>query len=89
MDSEKKLYKALMKLGYKGLFKIVDSFDVCDIVAAVKLDDYKGTKFALKEDVKEEGLEEVPEGCKICFLKFSNPRNNRNLIYFTKLKKKP
>ena len=42
MDSEKKLNKALMKRGYKGIFKIVDSFVVCDIVAAVKLDDYKG-----------------------------------------------
>ena len=78
-----------MNLGYKGLFKIVDSFDVCDIVALVRLDNYKETKFAIKEDVKEEGLEEVPEGCKIYFLKFSNPRNNRNLIYFTKLKKRP
>ena len=78
-----------MNLGYKGLFKIVDSFDVCDIVALVRLDNYKETKFAIKEDVKEERLEEEPEGCKIYFLKFSNPRNNRNLIYFTKLKKKP
>ena len=71
----------------KAFFKIVDSFDVCDIVALVRLDNYKKTKFAIKEDVKEEGLEEVPEGCKIHFLKFLNPRNNRNLIYFAKLKK--
>ena len=88
MDSKKKLYKALMKLGYKGLFKIVDSFDVCDIVALVRLDNYKETKFAIKEDVKEEELENVPEGCKIHFLKFSNPRDTRNLIYFAKFKKK-
>ena len=79
MDSEKKLYKALMKRGYKGHFKIVGSFDVCDIVAAVKLDDYKGTKFTLKENCKEERLEEVPEGYKIHFLKFLNPRDTRKI----------
>ena len=89
MDSEKKkLNKYFMKFGYKGLFRIVDSFDKCDIVAFVKLDDYKRTRFTLKKDVKEEELEEVSEGRKIHFLKFSNPRNNRNLIYFSKLKKK-
>ena len=89
MDSEKKLCKALMKYGCKGTFKIIDSIDDCDIVSVVKLNDYKKTKFALKKDFKEEGLEEVPEGHKLHFLKFSNPRNNRNLLYFTKLKKKP
>ena len=88
MNSKKILYKALMNLGYKGLFKIVDSFDVCDIVALVRLDNYKETKFATKEDVKEVDFEQVPEGCKIHFLKFSNPRDTRNFIYFTKLKKK-
>ena len=77
-----------MKLGYKGLLKIVDSFDVCDIVALVRLDNYKETKFEIKEDVKKEELEKVPEGCKIHFLKFSNPRDIRNLMYFAKLKKK-
>ena len=47
----KKLNKYFMKLGYKGIFRIVDSFDKCDIVTFVKLDDYKRSKFALKEDV--------------------------------------
>ena len=70
-----------MKRGYKGIFKIVDSFVVCDIVAAVKLDDYKGTKFTLKEDCKEESLEEVPEGYKIHFLKILNPRNTRKIAH--------
>ena len=77
-----------MKRGYKGRFKIVDSFDVCDIVAAVKLDDYKGTKFTLKENCKEERLEEVPEGCKIYFLKFLNPRDTRKIVQSIIFRKK-
>ena len=77
-----------MKNGYKGLFKIVDSFDVCDIVALVKLDDYKGTKFALKEDYKEERLEEVPKGYKIHFLKVLNPRDTRKIAHSITLRKK-
>ena len=89
MDSKKNLNKSLMKLGYKGRLKIVDSFDVCNIVALVRLDNYKETKFAIKEDVKEEELQKVLEGCKINFLKFSNPRDIRNLMYFVKLNKKP
>ena len=89
MDSKKKLNKTLMKLGYKGSFKIVDSFDVCDIVALVRLNNYKETRFVIKKDIKEEELEKVPEGCKIHFLKYSNPRDTRNLTYFSKLNKTP
>ena len=41
----KKLNKYLMKFGNKSIFRIVDSFDKCDIVAVVNLRDYKGTVF--------------------------------------------
>ena len=89
MDSEKILYKALMKLGYKGLLKIVDSFDVCDIVASVKLDDYKRSKFAPKEYCREEELEHIPKEYKIYFLKFVNPRDKRKIGQSTTFRKKP
>ena len=76
----KKLNKYLMKLGYKGIFRIVDSFDECDIVAVVNLQDYKGTVFVEQKYCRREISEELAETSKIHFLKVLNPRDRERII---------